>query len=311
MNLKMKGTGLPLVRIGQGEYATEIYPEDLINQIEGDQKMGNLIQQVQRGVMTVPRRALVYGTHGIGKSTFGAMSEKPIFIQTEDGLSGIDCERFPKATGFDQVMAALSELYSQEHDYRTVVVDSLDWLERLIWAKVCREKNVESIEDIGYGKGYIFALTYWREFLEGLDALRNDREITVILIAHAQIEKFANPETDTYDRYAPRLHKQASAMIQEWCDEVLFATYSIKTKTTDEGFGRKRVQGVGSGERVIRTVERPSHIAKNRLELPEEFPLDYRIYGAFARGDEQAAIEAIREYWSEYGIQQQPIEQGV
>jgi hypothetical protein len=244
-----------------------------------------LLNQIQRGKTVAPRRTLVYGVHGVGKSTFGAMAEKPVFVQTEDGLGNIECERFPVAGQYADVIAALSELYTEAHEYRTVVVDSLDWLERLIFADVCQKRGVESIEDIGYGKGYVFALTNWREVLSGLDALRNERGMHVILIAHAQIEKFANPETDTYDRYSPRLQKLASALVQEWCDDVLFATYRIHTKTTNEGFDRKRVQGIGTGERIIRTTERPAHLAKNRLGLPEEFPLDYRIYAAFCRGE--------------------------
>ena len=244
-----------------------------------------LMDQIQRGVIQSPRRTLVYGTQGIGKSTFGAMAERPIFIQTEDGLGGIDCERFPLAGKYGDVINALAALYTEEHQYLTVVVDSLDWLERLIWAKVCEDRNVESIEDIPYGKGYVFALTQWREVLAGLDAVRNERGMAVILIAHAQIEKFANPETETYDRYSPRLHKQTSALIQEWCDEVLFATYAVHTKTTDEGFGRRRIQGIGTGERIIRTTERPAHVAKNRLNLPDQIPLDYRAYAACTRGE--------------------------
>ena len=248
-----------------------------------------MMELILRGLALLPRRVMLYGTQGVGKSNFAARAENPIFIQTEDGLGGIGADRFPLATKYDDVMNALAELYTQEHNYATVVIDSLDWLERLIWADVCRTRGVENIEDIGYAKGYIFALTQWREVLAGLDALRNDRGMTVLLIAHSQIEKFANPETDTYDRYSPRLHKQASALIQEWCDEVLFATYSVHTKTTDEGFGRKRVQGIGTGERILRTTERPAHVAKNRLSLPDEIPLDYSVFAAFVRGENPLA----------------------
>lgn len=237
-----------------------------------------LLEQVTSGRSPAPRRVMLYGTHGIGKSTFAACAPKPVFIQTEDGLGEIDCHKFPITTTFDQAMRALSELYSEEHPYRTVVVDSLDWLERLIWAEVCRKCNVESIEDIGYAKGYVFALTQWREFLEGLSALRNDKGMTVVLIAHARIERFENPETESYDRYVPRLHRLASQILQESCDEVFFATFKVYTKQTDEGFDRKRTQGIGTGERIIRTVERPAHVAKNRLNLPEEMPLDWGVY---------------------------------
>jgi hypothetical protein len=241
----------------------------------------SLLQQIHSGPQPAPRRVLLYGTQGIGKSKFAAHSDNPIFVQTEDGLGEIACDKFPLAESFDQAMAALSELYTEKHPYRTVAVDSLDWLERLIWADVCRKRNVTSIEDIGYAKGYVFALTQWREFLEGLTALRRDKSMTIVLIAHARIEKFENPETESYDRYVPRLHKLASAVVQEWCDEVLFATYKVHTKHTDEGFGRKGTRGIGMGERILRTTERPAHMAKNRLNLPEELPLEWEAYAHY------------------------------
>jgi hypothetical protein len=240
-----------------------------------------LLGQVHSGKRPAPHRLLLYGVHGVGKSTFGSMAPKPIFIQTEDGLGEIDCDRFPLAETFDQAIESISELYSEKHPYRTVVVDSLDWLERLIWAEVCRKRGVESIEDIPYAKGYVLALTQWREFLEGLNALRNERGMMVLLIAHAKIERFENPETESYDRYVPRLHKLASQVVQEWCDEVLFATYKVYTKRLEEGFSQTRTQGIGSGERIMRTTERPAHVAKNRLGLPEELPFDWNAYAQY------------------------------
>ena len=245
----------------------------------------DLLQAIEKGKVKAPRRTLLYGVHGVGKSTFGSMADQPIFVITEDGVADIDCEHFPLALKSADVLSAMAALYTEKHDYHTVVIDSLDWLERLIWADVCVKRGVKSIEDIGYAKGYTFALTQWREVLEGLNALRNDRSMSVILIAHAQIEKFNNPETEPYDRYTPKLDKRASALVQEWCDEVLFASYKVNTKSTDEGFNRKRTLGLGTGERILRTTERPAHLAKNRLNLPNEIPFDHRVYAAFVRGE--------------------------
>ncbi len=257
--------------------------------------MSTLLEKVLSGVRPAPRRVMLYGVHGIGKTTWGSQAARPVFVQTEDGLGGIECARFPLAETYAQVIEALSALYAEAHDYQTVVIDTLDWLERLIWADVCRKRGVESIEDIGYAKGYVFALTEWREVLEGLNALRNARGMTVILIAHSQIEHFEDPETDSYDRYAPRLHKHASAIVQEWCDEVLFATYKVHTKQVEEGFGRKKSKGIGSGERVVRTTERPAHVAKNRLNLPDELPLDYAAYAAHLPTNRNARAEGASE----------------
>lgn len=244
-----------------------------------------LLSRVQRGRRRAPRRIQVYGTSGIGKTTFGSKAPGPIFIPTEDGLDDVDCEHFPLLTKFEEVIQALADLYREDHAYQTVVIDSLDWLERLIWADVCRKRRIESIEDVGYGKGYVLALTQWREVLDGLSALRNDKGMTILLIAHAKIETFHNPETESYDRYVPRLHRLASALVQEWCDEVLFATYKIYTKQVDEGFNRKRMQGIGAGERILRTTERPTHVAKNRLGLPDELPLEWDAYAQYFNTD--------------------------
>jgi hypothetical protein len=232
---------------------------------------------IRTGRITKPRRTLWYGVAGVGKSTNCAINGS-IFVPTEEGTNDIDCHAFPVCVSYDEFIARLGELYTGEHSYNRVVIDSCDWLERLIWAKVCQLKNVASIEDIGYAKGFHFAITHWRTVLDGLEALRNDRGMTIDLIAHADIQKFHNPETDSYDRYSPRLHKLAAALITEWCDEVLFINYKVYTTKTDEGFNRKSVKGAGSGERVVYTTERPAHIAKNRLGLPPEMPFDLETF---------------------------------
>jgi hypothetical protein len=224
---------------------------------------------------------LVYGTEGIGKSTLAARAPQPIFIQTEDGLGEIDCHKFPLARSFADVIGALSSLKSEEHAYQTVVVDSLDWLERLIWDSVCQDYAAKSIEKVdgGYGKGYIYALNPWRQFIDLLGALHRDHSMAVILIAHAKVEKFEDPESSPYDRYSPRLHKHAAALLTEWCDAVLFASRKFRTQSEDAGFGRKRTIahaiGKDGGERVLRTVGGPSCVAKNRYNLDAELPLDW------------------------------------
>ena len=243
-----------------------------------------LMSRVQRGRTPKPPRLLVYGTEGIGKSTFAAQAPHPIFIQTEDGLDEIACDKFPLATTYEEVRAALAELHTEQHDYETVVIDSLDWLERLIWDQVCQETGAKSIEkaDGGYARGYTHALTYWREVVEGLNALRNGRNMVVVLIAHAKVETFEDPESSPYDRYSPRLHKHAAALLSEWCDAVFFATRKIRTQTEDTGFNRRRTIahaiGKDGGERILRTVGGPSCLAKNRFGIAEDLPLAWAAF---------------------------------
>jgi len=241
----------------------------------------SLLQQIHTGKRHSPPRLLIYGTEGIGKSTTAGQAPKPIFISTEDGLDQIDCDSFPLAETFDDVTNALGTLIHEEHGYQTIVIDSLDWLERLVWDALCEQYGVSSIEKVdgGYARGYTHALTHWRKVLNDLDTLRNRRGMCVIVLAHAKVEKFDDPEHTAYDRYSPRLHKHANALVTEWADAVLFATRKVITKTEDAGFNRTRTTAAGlgrdGGERILRCVGSPSCVAKNRYSLPAELPLSW------------------------------------
>jgi hypothetical protein len=225
-------------------------------------------------------RILIHGVAGVGKTTFGAGAPAPVFIPTEDGLGTLEVPHFPLARTFDQVMEALAALYSESHDFRTVVVDSVDWLEPLVWARTCQDQGWGSIEDPGYGKGYVAALDLWRQYLEGLNALRNERGMTVIQIAHTDIRRFDSPEHEPYDRYVIKLHARAAALLQEHSDVVLFANYRISTVKSDVGFNKKVTRALGSGERVLYTAERPAFLAKNRFGLPDSVALSWEAFAA-------------------------------
>jgi hypothetical protein len=244
----------------------------------------SLLEQIHKGKQALPPRLVLYGTEGIGKSTFAASAPAPVFIQTEDGLGELDCDKFPLAKGLEDVLAALYSLLSDEHDYQTVVIDSLDWLERLIFDELCRQYNVSSIEKVdgGYAKGYTHALVHWRSVLTLLNRLRTERGMIVLCIAHAKVEKFEDPEATSYDRYSPRLHKHACGLVCEWADAVIFATRKIRVQSEETGFNRKRgiahALGKDGGERVLRTIGGPSCVAKNRYSLPEQLPLSWDAF---------------------------------
>ena len=238
----------------------------------------SLLEQMHRGRRFEPPRITIHGSEGIGKSSTAAQAPNPAFIPTEDGLGQIDCHAFPLATCLEDVTGALESLLKEPHDYQTAVIDTLDWLERLIWRKVCDERGVRNIEDIGYQKGYVFALDHWRRVLDLLDQLRRERGMMAILLAHSKVEKFEDPETFSYDRYSPKLHKHANAMVIEWSDAVLYAGRIIATRTEEKGFGQKRVIATAAGEgdrRILRCVGGPACVAKNRYGLPNELPLEW------------------------------------
>ena len=233
------------------------------------------LASVKRGGQNKPPRIVLYGVHGLGKTSLGASSPSPIFIQTEDGLGTLDVPTFGLLRTYDEIMQAIGSLLAEEHDFQTLVLDSIDHLEPIVWTQTCKDNGWANVEQPGYGKGYAAALDMWRVFLDGLNALRDERGMTILLLAHSTIQKFESPESDPYDRYIPKLHKGASALIQEWADCVLFGNYRISTVKSESGFGKKVTRAVGGGDRVLYTHERPAFLAKQRYDMPASIPLTW------------------------------------
>lgn len=250
------------------------------------------LQSIAKTGASKPPRVLIYGVHGIGKSTFASQAKNPIFIRTEDGLAGIEADAFPVAKSFNDVMEALNVLRNDEHKFKTVVLDSVDWLENLVWSHTAQLHGKDNIEDFGYGKGFVIAMDYWRMITTALDELRDIRNMTNIVVAHCEVKRFDSPDSEPFDRYQPKMHKLSAAWFQEWTDVLGFANYKVHTKESDAGYGKKRTRAIGSGERLLYTTERPSHIAKCRYKnIPEVMPLDWptlanSIAASFDAGEE-------------------------
>ena len=108
------------------------------------------------------------------------------------------------------------------------------------------------------------------------------RGMMTILVAHAKIERFEDPENAAYDRYTPRLHKHAASLLSEWVDAVLFASKKFRVTKENAGFSGERgiaaPIGAEGGERILRTVGSPACIAKNRFGLPREIALSWTAF---------------------------------
>lgn len=236
------------------------------------------IASISTGKQVKPPRIVLFGVEGIGKSTFAAGAPNPIFINMEDGLGSIDTASFPLATSSADVMKAISTLYNEEHDFQTVVLDSADWLECVLQDEINAKY---SVQDLSYGKGALILADKWREVLAGLDALRNGRNMSVIMLAHSEIKRFEAPESDPYDRYVLKLQTRSSAVVREWCDALLFANQKTIIKRTEgKGFSGDHVRGISTGQRVMFTSEMPAYQAKNRYSLPAELPLSWEAFAA-------------------------------
>jgi len=248
-------------------------------------------------------RFVLYGQEAVGKSSLAAAAPDPIFLDIEDGTGRLEVARYPFGDGdaghvpasYAEVLSAIRELRTEPHDYQSVVIDTVDRLESLIWAHVVeRESNAAkpyaSIESFGYGKGYVMALDEWRVLARELDLLRRDRGMHVILLGHAHIKAFRNPEGDDWERYQLRLHDRAAGFVKEWADIVGFCRFEEAAAASLDSSSRP-TKGVSSGRRVVHLERTAAYDAKSRLPLPSEVELaSSDPWGAFG-----AALELATE----------------
>jgi AAA domain len=220
--------------------------------------------------------ALIYGVDGVGKSSMCSHAPNPIFVGAEKGTEQLDVARFPQTESISDLFAQLRTLQTEKHGYQTVVLDSLDWIEPLIWRAVCDEGKVENIEAFGggYGKGYVRALDLWRKLIKELAVL--NQSMHLLLIGHAQIKSFQDPELPSaYDRYQLKINDKAAALVREAADTVLFARFETELIRSQGVKAKVR----GEGKRIMYTESRPGFDAKNRFSLPFLMPLDWKTFG--------------------------------
>jgi DNA polymerase III delta prime subunit len=252
-----------------------------------------------------PPRILTYGPPGIGKTTLASEFPNAVFLQIEDGTPGdVEILSFGKINTYEEITNALGDLYNEAHDYQTVVIDSVTELERLVFAETCRRGDDKgnakaNIEDFGYGKGYVYAQRVWQELLAALNYLRDDRGMTVFLIAHSKVSRFDDPETVSYDRYELDLHKQSVGLIEREMDCIFLMKSPITVKTQEQGFNKERaVAKDGGGIVMAYTVGRPAFVAKNRFGIPAQIRIDkgsgYAVLAPYFP-QTQAAIEHVGE----------------
>jgi len=215
-----------------------------------------------------PPRLLIYGPEKMGKTTLAAEFPAPVFLQTERGESGdLVLDSFGTLDTFEAVVEAISSLAAEDHSFQTVVLDSVSALQKLVFDRVCRDSNVKSIELAagGYGKGYAEADALWLQVLDGLNYLRNERGMAVVLVGHAIIGRFDDPETQSYSRYDIDLHKRAEALLKREVDAILLVKKDVTIKTEGKG---ERARADGGDTRWIYTEGKPAFTAGNRYNMP-------------------------------------------
>jgi hypothetical protein len=247
------------------------------------------LANITRGKQDRPLRVILYGVEGVGKSTFASQAPNPVFLCAEDGTSHLDVARFPSPRTWTEVLEAIRVLTHEDHVFKTLVIDTLDWLEPLCWQHVCQQNGKQSIEDFSYGKGYMLAMEQWRQLIGRLENLSRSRRMNTVMVAHAAVRRVDDPQTGPFDRYRMKLHEKSADVLREWVDAILFARHEVKTI---ERNGKAR--GVSSGMRLMHTTWTAAYDAKNRFDLPDTLPLAWDEFEAAVRAHVPADPERLR-----------------
>jgi hypothetical protein len=211
---------------------------------------------------------VIHGVEGIGKTTLAAQFPEAVILDTEDGTNHIDVARVT-VNDWAGLEGAIHELARDRQGFRTVVIDSIDWAERMLVDHLLRKSQKRSIEDFGFGKGYTMVAEAVGRLLAACDGLIA-AGLHVVLVGHTKVARTSPPDMDEgFDRFELKLTKQSGPLVKEWADAILFANY--KTRIVEGSDGRSRAKG--GKERVLHTERTAAWDAKNRHGLPAELPM--------------------------------------
>lgn len=251
--------------------------------------------KIVRGKQAAPAKVVLYGGEGIGKTTLAAQFPDPLILDTEDGTNQLDVARV--VVGDWQTMrTAVAALAVDRQGFSTLVVDSIDWAERLLVEWVCKDNGKDSVEAFGFGKGWVMVAEQMGKFLDSLDNLVR-AGMNVVLVGHSTVKRVSPPEmTEGYDRHELKLSKQVSPLVKEWADAVIFLNYRTRVVEGNDG----RAKAVGGKERFMFAERCAAFDAKNRYGLPAEMPMNIAALAPmFAGSKPAAAATGDRKGWLE------------
>ena len=262
---------------------------------------------ITKGKTARAMKVVVYGSEGIGKSTFAADAPDPLFIDTEGSTAHMDVRRIEKPDSFDALVDIANEVAKEKGICGSLILDTADWAEQLCVSHICQKYKQPSIESFGYGRGYVYLSEEFSLLLRALDQVI-DAGIHVIITAHAKMRKFEQPdEQGAYDRWEMKLSKHVAPLLKEWCDMLLFLNYRTYVVTTETN--AKKAQG---GKRVMYTSHHPCWDAKNRQDLPEEMSLEFKniahLFTLSPTAEAEKPIDRLRKMMKEASVTEEQIQ---
>ncbi len=218
----------------------------------------------------------IYGDAGVGKTSLAALFPNPIFVRVEDGMQSIpDDQRpdaFPVAETAEDIFEQIKALIKEEHQYETIVVDSVTTAESRFADEVMKsDPSARSLATAhgGYGAGYGAVAAMHQRLRKGCEILRRQKGMNLVFLGHADIETMDPPDSEPYQRVGLRMNKRSLSPYVDEADVV--ALVRISKFVTGDG-KKKKARSDGSREMVVNAG--PSTIAKNRFGITDTIDLE-------------------------------------
>lgn len=220
------------------------------------------------------------GDAGLGKTSTAATFPRPIFIRAEDGMQSIPeasrPDAFPLLENAGTLWDQLKTLINENHDYKTLVVDSVTALERLFIQEVLSSdsKNPTSINQAlgGYGAGPQAVASLHQRVRKACGYLNEKRDMHVVFVAHADTETIELPDQDAYTRYTMRLGRKSQAPYIDDSDVVGFIKLNMYTRGDGD-----RKKAFSDGSRVIDCTANAANVSKNRFGISDALQLEVGV----------------------------------
>ena len=159
---------------------------------------------------------LIYGRPKVGKSTLCSKLANPLFLATEAGLNHLEVFKM-NITSWVEFKAACREIAGGKHEFKTIVIDTIDNLVILCSAWVCAENQINHPADLPMGKGWYLVTSELRRVLMGLSAL----PYGLVMVSHSIREKIET-KTKNYDKWTIAISGKNKNIFLDMSDMILF-----------------------------------------------------------------------------------------
>ena len=200
---------------------------------------------------------LLYGRAKVGKTTLANEFDSPLFLATEAGHGHLECDKI-NCNSWAKFLEACALMAGGKHEYKTLIVDTVDNLVDYCSEAVCSENGIGHPSELAMGKGWALVTTELKRAMMKLASL----PYTLVMISHSTKEVIETSTGRKYDRWSISVSGKNKGVFLNMSDLILFIDYKVDN---------------GEQKRIIRTKPAQSWEAGDRSgKLDEELPLDFK-----------------------------------